>query len=926
MTTNREMISALKYNDSFRDALRNYYSYGFLCLQSFGKSRRKTISDNWERLNRILDQYIEWSYASGDSRAVMFATTDSQSLLCNPFHSLFRYCICNAKDAAYFFHMVCALSGKVHLNTGVRKPALPDEEVPQGYDPERWAEALACTEALELDRYKKTIPDGKKIIERQFEPLGVDWDYRIRLAKAVYKGTAMTTSELICFYPDGMPLFSGENNKHKDRLEKLEHYGYVHRLQGQGKRGGTGDRSWQLDALTFGKLLKEAEESGAASDKFRERFLLALDYYSRCHILGEAGSFLLARAAESKEKKWAESPFRFKHDYFMQSVNDFNFADLMCCIERKRWCILEYMHGTKGSRIYILCYPLELRISSMTGREFLMYYDPFMRCCTSLRIDYIESIQQIAYKDVKRILHLPGRPDMDIKKCRKIISRIWGVSAGPPIPGNAAADSDEETGQTGAVKVEAEISYDRDNEYRVDERIERERRYGRWDPDTGIFEVEVMDPGELRPWLRGLYSRIRKCSGMDGENFSIRSDVQDIAEKLLHSTFLTRRIYRKDQWIKPEIPYLYLNSLKEAAEPVREHDKIFNETQGVYCRHIAYVLGGISKERYKGNVSAQELEQIMRNSICRERTTAGTKKKNIGKTMDTLRELLLKSGILYEKNGRIVSRYVFENGADFYRDILPLSGMEKRWLMSILNDPRINVFFNKAETAVIRKILRSYDDTLRPFPAAKIVYYDSGNISPQELKAETAAAAVLLQCIIESESVDIGYRPRGKDMISQVYDPVIIEYSRKNNRLRGFFRSHADGKIYEMNLSEIVSVKPAGRKFDKRAALKAYDDFQKNSPKSVEIEFYDIKDMSDRLLTEFSPWRKQCICDAGTGRYHLTIYYREKDEKELAVRLMGYGADIDFPDKEHAVYREIAEKITGQMKALRPAKRKQKER
>lgn len=366
-----------------------------------------------------------------------------------------------------------------------------------------------------LERYKKLIPDGKKIIERQFEPLGADWDYRIRLAKAMYKGTAMITSELICFYPDVMPLFSGENNKHKDRLEKLEHYGYVHRFQGQGKRGGTGDRSWQLDALTFGKLFKEVEESGAAADKFRERFLLALDYYSRCHILGEAGGFLLARAAEMVKKEGGESPFRFKHDYYMQSVNDFNFADLMYCIERKRWCILECMHGTKGSR-------------------------------------------------------------------------IWGVSAGPPIPGNAAAGSDEETAQIGAVKVEAEISYDRDNEYWVDERIERKRRYGGWDPDTGIFEVEVMDPGELRPWLRGMYSRIRKCSGMDGENFSIRSDVQDIAEKLLHNTFLTRRIYRKDQWIKPEIPYLYLNSLKEAAEPVREHDKIFNETQG----YIASVRDG----------------------------------------------------------------------------------------------------------------------------------------------------------------------------------------------------------------------------------------------------------------------------------------------------------------------------------------------
>lgn len=116
MATNKEMISALKYNDSFKNALRNYYSYGFLCLRAFDKSQRKTTSDDWERLTTILDQYIEWSYASGDSKAVMFVTTDSQTLLCNPFHKLFRHCMCNAKDVAYFFHMIAALADNMYLN------------------------------------------------------------------------------------------------------------------------------------------------------------------------------------------------------------------------------------------------------------------------------------------------------------------------------------------------------------------------------------------------------------------------------------------------------------------------------------------------------------------------------------------------------------------------------------------------------------------------------------------------------------------------------------------------------------------------------------------------------------------------------------------------------------------------------------------
>lgn len=243
--------------------------------------------------------------------------------------------------------------------------------------------------------------------------------------------------------------------------------------------------------------------------------------------------------------------------------------------------------------------------------------------------------------------------------------------------------------------------------------------------------------------------------------------------------------------------------------------------------------------------------------------------------------------------------------------------MEKRWILSILDDTRISIFFTTEEISRIRKILKTSDGTLTPLPADKIVFYDSRHISEKDLNAEISAANVLIRCIINCESVDIVYKPQGENRIHHVYNPVVIEYSRKNNRLRGFFQSQADSEIYEMNLSQIVSLKPAHGKFDRDKALKAYDVFRERNPGSVEIEFFDIKHISDRILTEFSPWKKTCRYDDETGKYHLTVYYRKKDEKELVIRLLEYGADIHFPNKGHTIYREISEKMIGQMEILK---------
>lgn len=64
------------------------------------------------------------------------------------------------------------------------------------------------------------------------------------------------------------------------------------------------------------------------------------------------GSFILNRY-NNKYK----SDFRFKHEYYMQSVNDYSLIDLLTAIENKKWCEIDYKIDTNGIAKSIIVYP-----------------------------------------------------------------------------------------------------------------------------------------------------------------------------------------------------------------------------------------------------------------------------------------------------------------------------------------------------------------------------------------------------------------------------------------------------------------------------------------------------------------------------------------------------------------------------------------
>ncbi|KIR01330.1 hypothetical protein P261_00144 [Lachnospiraceae bacterium TWA4] len=112
MATHKELMTPLKFDESFRNALRNYYSYGFKNLQDQESKSNKTLEDDWNRLNSILSGYMKWSTKKNKNR---YASLDSLAMDENPFHRLYRFCKFNHNDPMIFFNILFVLSKDINV-------------------------------------------------------------------------------------------------------------------------------------------------------------------------------------------------------------------------------------------------------------------------------------------------------------------------------------------------------------------------------------------------------------------------------------------------------------------------------------------------------------------------------------------------------------------------------------------------------------------------------------------------------------------------------------------------------------------------------------------------------------------------------------------------------------------------------------------
>lgn len=815
---NIQPISSRSFDNKFKNAIRDYYTYGFKGKYSASKNiSDEILRQDHNRLNNILVGYMRWH--NSDNRR-FFYCGNSQSLKINPFQKIYSYCAYNDNDWKFFYNMIMPLALLSYTKTYLNEKT-----------------ALEIMNAILSYAFAERSAFSHENVAQQI----------CKVFLSLKRDIGLTTSQLYCLYPyNGYDILLDSSYKTLQRkISWLLALGILVFSEFDKRR------YYNLSKITLRAIINEGEKINCS---FLKHFERALDFYSRYYIFGTLGSYMLARLGNANKS----SHFRFKHEYYMQSINEFNLIDLLIAIEKEKVCLIEYRHGVTETKKHIIAYPLEIRISSVTGREFLMYYAPLQHSYKRLRVEFIDNIKFINKNEFIDKLKLNDQNfNMELKQSRDALKHSWGVSISP-VNNNASTALQLK-------KVSMRILYNPKNEKYILNRVKREKRIGRYKLVNEVeksyidFEADVLDEVELRPWIRSFYKRIICIEGMENREFSVASDVDEILGVLHNGLVLTGS---KVDIADSGMTFLDLPS-KLRIDDAKEHDKLFNE---IFSNNF------------------RDMSKDIIECYCKE--------KNIN-----LEE-------------RKMSHYIF------YRDILPLTNLEKRWLKTILEDDKISYFLNENEIVAINNVL-SAEGEIRRFDTESIRYYDRYGISDFSKQNEKLLISSLLDAIDKKKFVHIKYQGLNNSSYENLYYPVIIEYSQRDNLFRGYFLAK-NKEVFTLNIARIVDMyeTEVSAQFSNEDVANFLKSVRKYREKKVIIEFYDVKNLPDRILTEFSPWKKEVVYDSATKLYRLTLYYDKSDKLEIVNRLMGYGKTICFANREDAIYKEIYSRIEQQQKLL----------
>lgn len=268
------------------------------------------------------------------------------------------------------------------------------------------------------------------------------------------------------------------------------------------------ESDWQPDISTIRKKLKEYVSLGILNAEKRGREL----HYSRAedrvplHAWTDAAAFFseadpLGVIGSSLLDKLDAPPayFQFKHHYILHALDSQILLQLLTAIgENRRIKLLGTSKRRPDSALWHFVFPLQIYVSTQSGRQYLLCYHNRFHELRFFRLDYIQKVE---------LLEEEPSPDIYKKFCERFKTHLWGTSSG-----------------TGFHVDHLEMTlHFEDNEPYIPKRLEREKRNGRVeliDKNTCKYIVDTYDASELIPWLRTFIGRIEKleCSNQNVVN------------------------------------------------------------------------------------------------------------------------------------------------------------------------------------------------------------------------------------------------------------------------------------------------------------------------------------------------------------------------------------------------------------------------
>ncbi len=215
--------------------------------------------------------------------------------------------------------------------------------------------------------------------------------------------------------------------------------------------------------------------------------------------------------------------------------------------------------------------------------------------------------------------------------------------------------------------------------------------------------------------------------------------------------------------------------------------------------------------------------------------------------------------------------------------VMPMTLLEKRWLKSILSDPRVRLFDPR---------FPQLDDVTPLFTQDDIVVYDRyADGDPFEDKTYIQNFRLILHAIRMKTPLELVYcSPKNPRGVKFLLMPEKLEYSEKDDKFRLIASTRTTTPT--INLARIVSVQPAPH----------IQFVPKLREKTAKLWFTmiltDERKALDRALLHFAHFEKRAERISG-DKYRITVSYDRWDESELVIRVLSFGplVKVTAPDK-----------------------------
>lgn len=644
------------------------------------------------------------------------------------------------------------------------------------------------------------------------------------------------------------------------------------------------------------------------SENAINRFYTMIYFFSQTAIMGEIGTYILKRYFGNSyyDQKF---PICFKHSYIKRSLNDYNLGDLLYAIKNNKYIYMEYRNASADDLAYqqIVCYPLELRENVNDGKQYLIYYYPEFRSVSAIVVDNIDKIV---------IINKEKMSQEEKERAEYLIEHTWGLSFGNFQKGNV-----KETPVLKKVHMIIQIKAD---EKYVVERIIRELpcdceinriddlQYGKCIDLTLL----IVNPYNMISWLRSYISRIVRIE-IDGIGYEKIEQQVDKLYDLYFSPDAKLVLSKNNKSNKNKSLLMDPISSEEKEDESIIHSMLYNELfSKVYFELGSFLYSIIMNPKIsKEFLLEKELDYNAKFNY-------DTKSKENRNALERrhLQFDRCSNTFLSPDNTGNVYHSIFtlndpSNIKKFY-DLIPLTQIEKQWLINILDNPIAKCFLDEKELNHIRK--RIDDPGL--FDINHVVLYDQrrGMGEYYDDKIFQEKFRKILEMVYHDEEALIAYRPQRmkNDDHPTVYKyiPLSIEYSKRDNKFR--LITWNNGKAKKLNFERIVDIRETIGNVDEERKIRINNMYMTqriNKQCHLTVIFGETNGIPYRILNEFSCYKKECV-RTNDGFYKMILYYDSDDTKEIAIRLLGYGSLIRIiQDSDNGtVLTELTKRIKNQ--------------